>query len=156
MKKFSAVLLALALLLVSQACSTEKKPMRVLDSPPSESAVVQPQIPAEYEDLVKTFDEYWNALIKRDYEKAYNFESTEFRKSNSLDAYKGSIGKNVQLITVRALGVQKISEKEVMVTGFTILKIPPISLQQANLKPLKDKWVKEGESWKHVTQTKKS
>jgi hypothetical protein len=158
LKKIFAVFVALALLLiVSQSWSTEQKSIRFLDNPPKEPGVLKP-IPTEYDGLIKTFNEYWDALTKRDYEKAYNLESAEFRSSTGLEAYKGSIGfgKDVQLVNVRALGVKKISEKEVMVTGSMILKVPPISLRQAHLKPLKDRWIKEGETWRHIRQTGKS
>ena len=143
-----AVILVLPLL----AWSADNQPGRVFDNPPKEPIVVKPDIPKEYEDLVKIFDEYWGALKKGDYDKAYSLETADFRKSTGLDAYKGKYGKDVQLINVRALGVKKTSEKEVMVTGTMILKVLSGQSFQDTAKPFYDKWLKEGDTWKHVRE----
>ena len=143
-------LLAIVLVVPLIAWSADKQPARVFDTPPKEPVVVKPDIPKEYEGLVKIFDEYWGARKKGDYEKAYRLEASDFRKSTGLDVYKGKFGKDVQLINVRALGVKKTSEKEVMVTGTMILKVLSGQFIQNTAKPLNDKWIKDGDTWKHI------
>jgi hypothetical protein len=145
-------LYAIVLMLPLFAWSADKQPVRVFDNPPKEPIVVKPDIPKEYEGLIKIFNEYWEARKKGDFEKAYSFEASDFRKSTGLDAYKGKFGKDVQLVNVRALGVKKTSEKEVMVTGITILKVLSGASIIDTAKPLNDKWIQEGETWKHVRQ----
>lgn len=129
------------------------KVSRLLDNPPAEKRKVTPNIPAEYGNLVKEFDRYWDALKKKDYETAYNLESAEFKKTTGFDQYKGKFGHDVKLINVTALGVKKISEKEVIVTGSMIL-IANMEGPREILKPFSDeKWVKEGDGWRHVPGT---
>lgn len=153
-KKVICPLLAIVLALPLFAWGADKKPVRVFDSPPKEPIVVKPDIPKEYEGLIKIFDEYWDARKKGDFEKAYRFEASDFRKSTGLDAYKGKFGKDVQLVNVRALGVKKTSEKEVMVTGTIILKVLSGPFFHDTVKPLNDKWIQEDETWKHIWESK--
>ncbi len=129
------------------------KPSRLLDNPPKEKLKLTPKIPAEYSDLVKVFDKYWDALKKKDYESAYNLESAEFKKTTGFDQYKGKFGREVKVVDVTALGVKKISEKEVIVTGSMIL-IANMEGPREIFKPFSDeRWVKEGDGWRHVPRT---
>lgn len=129
-------------------------PSRVFDNPPKEPLQVKPNIPKEYEGLVSVFDEYWSALMKKDYDKAYALESEEFRKTTGLETYKASFGKDLIVKNVRALGVKKLNEKEVIVTGSMIYNATLPSPTTDHYRPLNDNWVLEGKAWRHVRVVK--
>jgi hypothetical protein len=138
------------------AWGDDHKVKRVFDNPPKEPVVLKSTIPAEYNDLVKVFDEYWGALIKKDFKTAYNLESADFRKTTGFDQYKGRFGNKVVLKNVKALGLKKINEKEVIVKGSIMLEANLEGIRDM-WKPLNnDRWVKEGEEWRHVQASEKT
>ena len=135
---------------------SNEAPGRFLDQPPQNQGEIKPNIPAEYKDLVKSFDEYWGALKARDYDKAYLLESSAFQKTTTLSQYKGSFKREVELKSVRALSVKKINEKEVIVKGSAIVKALIGGKVHDVLKMLNsDRWIKENAGWKHVPEAGK-
>ena len=107
-----------------------------------------PNIPKEYKDLEATYKQYWDLFMKKDYEKAYKMECEEYRKANPYDAgkYTNITAKNFKLSSVKALGVEKTNEKEVVVKGNYYYQIGIVK----SVKPFTDRWAKEDGAWKHV------
>jgi len=108
-------------------------------------------IPEKYNDLVKTFSEYWNARKERDYKKSYELESSEYRKSTSFDLYNERLKKAVEIIAVRPLEVKPINEKEVVVRASVGYKAGFID----TVRFFQDQWIKENGSWKHLPEKEK-
>ncbi len=54
------------------------------------------EIPEKYNDLVKAFSEYYDAKKTGDYKKAYNMESSEYRKATSFDLYNERLKNSAQ------------------------------------------------------------
>jgi len=108
----------------------------------------KPDIPREYEDLVKAYDRYWELFIKKDFNEAYKMESADYRKATPFKAehYVNALVKNFTLKSVRSLEAKKISEKEVMVQGNYYYGIEGMK----GVKPFTDKWVKEDGAWMHM------
>ena len=104
------------------------------------------EIPEAYNDLVKTFSEYYDARKTGDYKKAYNLESSEYRKATSFDLYNERLKKSAAIIAVRPLEVKPISEKEVMVRASVGYKVAAID----TVRFIQDHWVKEDNAWRHV------
>jgi len=129
-------------------------PKRVFDNPPKEPRQVKPDIPKEYEGLVAVFDEYWAARKNKDYDKAYALESEEFRKTTGFEKYKAGFGKDLTVKNVRALGVKKLNEKEVIVTGSMIYNTMVPSPSTDHYRPLNDRWGLDGSAWRHVWDVK--
>lgn len=116
---------------------------------------VKPNIPPEYDSLVKAFDNYWNAVKDKKHDVAYSLESSEYRKGISLEKYKAEKmlkpgTQEVDMVNVRALEVKKINEKEVVVEGIIVYKA---GFAQS-VRSVRDKWVNEKEGWKHVPSQK--
>ena len=108
----------------------------------------EPRIPDEYKDLEKAYNQYWGFFIKKDYEKAYSMESADYKKTNPYDEgkYKKIFFGNAKLKAVKALEVEKINEKEVVVKGYYYYDIGALK----SVRPFSDKWVKEEAKWMHV------
>ncbi len=136
--------------LSSFAYGNETDKHRAFENTPKEPAVIKPDIPAEYNDLIKVFDTYWDALKAKDFKRAYDLESSDYRKATDFGQYKGKFGKDVILKNVRALGVTKLNEREVMVRGTVLLNVNLGERNTNSFKILKDQWVKEDNGWKHV------
>lgn len=131
------------------------KVVRSLDKHPTEMRTIKPNIPEEYKGLVVKFDKYWGAIKASDYKAAYDLESAAFQKTTGFDQYKGRFGNSVVLINVTALGVKKISEKEVIVTGSMLLKANMAGPKDIFKALPTDRWVKEGGEWRHVPKIEK-
>jgi len=103
------------------------------------------EIPEKYNDLVKTFSEYYDAKKSRDYKKAYNLESSKYRKATSFDLYNERLKKSAEFLAVRPLEVKPINEKEVMVRASFGYKVAAID----TVRFIQDHWVKEDNAWRH-------
>lgn len=114
---------------------------------------IVPEIPEEYKPLVQVFDEYWGAVKRGDYDSAYKLESEDYRKVHAKDpaVYKERFGRSVQLLGVRALGVKKINEKEVIIRASVGFK----TAQLDTVRFFADRWIKESDTWRHLPDTKK-
>ncbi|NWF75891.1 MAG: hypothetical protein HXY53_04860 [Nitrospirae bacterium] len=114
---------------------------------------IVPEIPEEYKPLVQVFDEYWGAIKKGDYENAYKLESEDYRKVHAKDPemYKERFGRSVKLLGIRALGVKKINEKEVIIRASVGFK----TAQLDTVRFFADRWIKENDTWRHLPDTKK-
>jgi hypothetical protein len=106
------------------------------------------EIPEAYSDLVKNFSDYWNAQKNRDYKKAYDLESSKYRKSTSFDLYNERLKKAAQIIAVRPLEVKPINEKEVVVRASFGYKAGIID----TVRFIQDNWVKEEIGWRHLPE----
>lgn len=104
------------------------------------------EVPEIYNDLMKTFAEYYDAKKAGDYKKAYELESIEYRKATSFDLYNERLKKSVDIIAVRPLEVKPISEKEVMVRASFGYKLAAID----TVRFIQDHWVKEDNAWRHL------
>ncbi len=115
---------------------------------------IVPDIPEEYKPLVQVFDEYWGAIKKGDFDSAYKLESEDYRKVHAKDPemYKERFGRSVKLLGVRALGVKKINEKEVIIRASVGYKTAQID----TVRFFADRWIKENDTWRHLPDTKKS
>lgn len=116
---------------------------------------VKPNIPKEYEELVKAFDAYWEAARKNKYDVAYGMESKEHLKGLSLEQYKAEKKSKpglmtVEITSVTAMQVRKLNEREVIVEAIVGYKAAMVD----TVKPLKDRWIKDNEGWKHVPMAK--
>ena len=104
------------------------------------------EIPEKYNDLIKTFSDYYDARKTGDYKKTYNLESSEYRKATSFDLYNERLKKSVGIIAVRPLEVKPINEKEVMVRASFGYKVAAID----TVRFFQDHWVKEDNAWRHL------
>ncbi|MCJ7484000.1 MAG: hypothetical protein MUO31_13660 [Thermodesulfovibrionales bacterium] len=104
------------------------------------------EIPEAYNDLMKTFAEYYDARKTGNYKKAYDLESSDFRKTMSFDLYNERLKSSAEIIAVRPLEVKPISEKEVMVRASFGYKLAAID----TVRFIQDHWVKEDNAWRHM------
>ena len=162
MKKF--VLLMIALLAISvtaytsETPTTDKSPTVEPSKPSFEKAdikkdapEVKPNIPDDYKPLIEVYNRYWNFIKENDLENAYKLESDDYKKVVSLREYKGLQKRSklpVNIKAVRALEVTQKGEKEVIVKGTIWLKAADID----TLKVFYDKWVKNGDEWRHLRE----
>jgi hypothetical protein len=104
------------------------------------------EIPEVYKDLMKTFADYYDARKTGNYKKAYDLESSDFRKTMSFDLYNERLKSSAGIIAVRPLEVKPISEKEVMVRASFGYKLAAID----TVRFIQDHWVKEDNAWRHM------
>lgn len=112
---------------------------------------LEPNIPEEYSPLIAVYDKYWKFIKEGDFSSAYELESNDYKKVVSLREYRNLQKRSkvpVNIKAIRALGVEKKGEKEVIVKGTMWLKAAEID----TLKIFNDKWVKAGEEWRHVRE----
>jgi hypothetical protein len=138
-----------------QEKTQEATPRRALDNPPEKRREMKKNIPTEYKNLVEVFDKYWGALENRDYKAAYGLESADFQKTTGFDLYRTRFSNDVIFRHVTALGVKKISEKEVIVSGTMILRANMEGPKDIAKSFYDDRWINEGGEWRHVPQTRK-
>ena len=129
----------------------EQEKSKVIHTPkPGIKSVKQsePNIPEEYKGLEKTFAQYWDLVIKKEFAKAYELESSEYRKSNpyAKDKYENLLFQNVKLTAVKAFEVEKTSAKEVVVKGRYYYEMGALKF----VRLFSDNWTREGEDWKHI------
>jgi hypothetical protein len=115
------------------------------------AAPIVANIPEKYSDVSKAFSEYWNAMKERDYKKAYELESSAYRKATSFDLYKERLKRAVLITAVRPLEVKPVNEKEVMVKGSLAFKAGFID----TVRFIHDRWVKEASGWRHEPEEEK-
>jgi hypothetical protein len=108
----------------------------------------EPNIPQEYKELEKMYNQYWGFVMKKEYEKAYEMESSAYKKSNKYakEKYESLLPSNVKMTAVMALNVEKTNEKEVVVKGNYYFAMGALK----SVRPFSDKWMKEKAIWKHV------
>lgn len=114
---------------------------------------VKVNIPEEYKDLVKVFDEYWTAFKSKRYDAMLSLEVAPFREKTTLERYKAmkeSGSAELKVISVRPIQVKKLNEKEVIVEAALAYKIGLAD----SVKLFKDRWVIEKDGWRHIPSTK--
>lgn len=122
----------------------------------------EPNIPAEYKGLVELYNKYWDHIMKKEYAKAYAMENSDYRKANPYADGKSynemlskneMMAKNLKITAVKALEVEKVNEKEVIVKGhYYFHYVPQESLK--SVKQFHDRWVKEKDGWGHILKEK--
>ncbi|MEW6002376.1 MAG: hypothetical protein AB1638_07000 [Nitrospirota bacterium] len=100
-------------------------------------------------DLVTRYNEYWKAIVARDYKKAYAMESTDYQKKVGYDLYAERLKNRINIKAVEPIEVKQLNEKEVVVRGFMRYQIEIID----SMRTFDDKWIKEGERFKHQRDT---
>ena len=108
----------------------------------------EPNIPQEYKELEKMYNQYWGFIMKKEYEKAYAMESSAHRKSipYSKEKYESLLPNNMKMTAVMALNVEKTNEKEVVVKGNYYYEMGALK----SVRPFSDKWMQEEVVWKHL------
>ncbi len=153
-----AVLLISAIAYGTETVTTEQKPTVQPSKKPfkkadikKEAPELKPNIPDEYKSLIEVYDKYWNFIKENDLENAYKLENDDYKKVVNLREYKSLQKRSklpVNIKAVRALEVTQKGEKEVIVKGTIWLKSAEID----TLKVFYDKWVKNGDHWKHLRE----
>lgn len=162
MKKFIAAAIVLSLALASQALAegtttkTANVPTQSVYINMKQAVKKQKHVPdkknlAGHKDVVKSYTEYWDAIKKKDFKKAYSLEDARYRKKVSYDLYAYLMKKSIDIIFVEPLEVKKRNKKEVMVRG--ILRYRAGMINTARI--FDDNWVKEGDTYRHVRDIKK-
>ncbi len=164
-----AVVMIMTVLLVGSAFSAETKPAAGSGGKPAvhddkakddihfdikKAAQVQPDKEnlEKNKDVVKAYNDYWKALVAKDYKKAYALETADYRKKVSYDAYvtkfkESEKAKNRLIIKfVQPIEVKKQNEKEVIVRGFLRYKLNEID----SIKTFDDRWSKNGDVYSHL------
>ena len=145
------VLFVASLALCSEAEIEKEKPQKKHSPKPGIKSIkpAVPQIPQEYQELEKMYNQYWGFIMKKEYEKAYAMESSAYRKSNpyAKENYENMLLKNVKVTAVKALNVEKMNEKEVVVKGNYYYEM---GAALKSVRPFSDKWIQEEALWKHV------
>jgi hypothetical protein len=108
----------------------------------------EPNIPQEYKELEKMYNQYWGFFMKKEYEKAYAMESSAYRKSNPYPKtkYESLLPSDMKMTAVMALKVEKMNEKEVVVKGNYYYELGALK----SVRPFSDTWTKEKAVWMHV------
>lgn len=101
----------------------------------------------KYKDLVKTYQDYWQAFIKKDFKTTYETETPEYRKSISYDLYADRL-KNSTIASVKPYYVKQKDEREVIVHGIYLYKFRLHDMA----KSFDDTWIKEGDAFRHLRQ----
>ncbi len=60
------------------------------------------------EELV---EKRWDALISKDWEKAYNFETPSYRLASTVEDYENSFGTAITWISAKTISSKEVSEK---------------------------------------------
>ena len=92
--------------------------------------------------------ERWNAVIKRDFAKAYAFETPEYRKTNTAEQYAAQFGVMVKwhMATVKEVRYDRATEAEVVI--ILDYSFPLGSDETARTSgEYKERWVFVGDQW---------
>lgn len=97
----------------------------------------------------------WDALVARNFELAYTFETPSYRKVYDAAYYKGKFGDRVAWLGARVSKVKDlgggVAEVMVKLRFKAAVPIPGMSVVQEETN-LKEKWVQEEGTWFHVTE----
>lgn len=97
----------------------------------------------------------WDALVARNFELAYTFETPSYRKVYDAAHYKGKFGDRVAWLGARVSKVKDlgggVAEVMVKLRFKAAVPIPGMSVVQEETN-LKEKWVQEEGTWFHVTE----
>jgi hypothetical protein len=107
----------------------------------------EPNIPKEYKDLEKAYYSYWDHIIKKDYEKAYAMESSDYKKANPYkeDLYSGILARNMKLTAVLGLTLDTPDKSNAVVKGRYYYSVGAFK----TVREFKDSWIKEDAGWLH-------
>jgi len=151
------LIIAVIILASITAYADEKKTVDEKHSPwlnvKKDVPQVKTNIPEEYKDLVKVFDEYWTAFKSKRYDAMYRLEVADFRQKTELERYKamkGTGSAELKVISVRPIQVKKLNEKEVIVEAALAYKVG----MAESVKLFNDHWVKEKDGWMHLPSEK--
>ncbi len=103
-------------------------------------------------DVVKAYNDYWKAIVAKNYKKAYGLESADYKKKVSYDAYVNKFKESekakdrIIIKFVQPIEVKQQNEKEVIVRGFLRYKLNAIN----SIKTFDDRWSKNGDVYSHL------
>ncbi len=94
--------------------------------------------------------ERWEALLNKDWEKAYSFELPEYRKTHDLSKYKRRYGSSIQWkhVSITSVDIQE-DQKTADVSGELTYQIivPGPGGKVQSTTPFKERWVKKDSEW---------
>lgn len=161
MGRLMAVLMVV-FLFANTAMAEEKKPEGTpakkagtrLDVKKAKQPVPNEEALGKHKDLIKAYQDYWQALMKKDLKAAYEMEASEFKKKVSYDLYEEKHKKMITLLGVKPMDIKQTDGGEVVVRGVQAYRM------RANLDSARffdDVWIKEGDVYKHLkTEMKKA
>ena len=92
----------------------------------------------------------WNALIEKKWEEAYGFQSPNYRKTYSLEAFKNSFGRAVEWKKVKLLSEKKISDTVIDVEIELISLFKDSGVEMMLPGQFEERWQKIDNSWWHL------
>lgn len=98
-------------------------------------------------------DERWNALINKEWEKAYSYETPSYRQNYTMDSYRGGFGGAVTWKTVKIISENSINEKLANVKVqlvFTLAEGGKMEIPSM----FDERWILTDGTWWHVVQKK--
>jgi len=122
---------------------------QVAEPMPGES--VAQAVDAELKERVKA---RWEALIRRDFQTAYQFETPSFREAYSVQAFGGKFGDRILWTSAETTEV-KFEGSKAQVTVRVAYKalLPNMPTPIVNgVRYLQETWVQEGRDWFHETR----
>lgn len=96
-------------------------------------------------------EERWEALLNKDWEKAYSFELPEYRKTHDLSKYKRRYGSSIQWkhVTIKSVDIQE-DQKTADVSGeLTYQFVAPGAGggMVETMTSIKERWLKKESEW---------
>jgi hypothetical protein len=137
---------------VAHSGDAQYQPMT--QGPQSERPSVPGAVVAE-EQLKLRVEARWAAVVKRDFERAYQYESPGYRDLYSLERYKGRFGGQVGWVDARVakLAIEGTSAKVVVTVQYKAMV--PFNLESgsavaAGETALDERWILDGGIWYHL------
>jgi len=112
-------------------------------------------VPSPQQALEQRVADRWDALVARNFELAYTYETPSFRQVYDLAQFKARFGERVKWAgaSVRAVNDlgNGVAEVTVRLRYEAVVPIPGMDVQRHEA-VLKEKWLQEGGAWFHVTE----
>jgi len=140
-KAVNIIVIAVLILGLFFGCETQKTDITVKDSK---------------QLLESRLNEYWKAVIEKNFDKAYNFEYPVFRKMVPKENYiKAGLNSRATYVEAEPLEIQ-INEEDntaLVKMGLTVkLNIPHLKANTIKIQK-KEKWIEVDNVWYHVPGT---
>lgn len=156
-KGFVGSLIVLALAGCDSTESPPKPPAPAVAAPATPAPPAKAESPAQnaQQTLEQRAVERWDALVARNFELAYTFETPSYRKVYTAEQFKRKFGTRVAWLgarvnTVKELG-NGVAEVMIKLRFKAAVPIPGMEAVQDETN-LKEKWVQEEGTWFHVTE----
>jgi len=126
---------------------TEASPAQAAESKPAPLSAEQVAQLAQLKDRV---EKRWDALIARDFAKAYTFETPEYRKEQSLERYSAHFGTRVKWVKAEVKEVRYDHPGEATaVVALTYSFDLPTDEEVQTTSSLREQWVRVDDAWWH-------